>query len=155
MVIRGQVSVQWGPHLGQLLLHTLGSYFYMDITQITNIPEKLSVDGDNTFWFHHTFLNSKSLVLELRDYSLVKAWSQFAATSNISPWGKSSPSTSGKQGSRWEMPAGNLLYINMHVVNNVTFNLHCHFHACTRELYCLEHGIHPDGTIPEVRSWIS
>ena len=32
VIIRGQVPVQWGPHLGQLLLHTLGSCFYMDIT---------------------------------------------------------------------------------------------------------------------------
>ena len=38
VVIRGQVAVQWGPHLGQLLLHTHRSYFYMDITHITNFP---------------------------------------------------------------------------------------------------------------------
>ena len=58
-----------------------------------------------------------------------------------SPWERWSPSTSARQASRWATPAGGCATLLQFFVVVILFPL-------TRELYCLEHGIHPDGSIP-------
>ena len=76
------------------------------------------------------------------------------------PWERWSPSTSARQASRWATPAGGCATLSQSVppCRNM-----CHpvaicatlskfffviLFPLTRELYCLEHGIHPDGSIP-------